>query len=961
MGKRTRQEIEAFASEILVKYFCECDVEFLISTFADDIIWLGAGEKQKAEGKEAVAAWFLAGKDELSPCDMFEEQYETLEIADGCYLCEGVSWLQSRKDTQLLLRTQQRVTFVFRENANRLEVVHIHNSAPFTALQNDELFPVEAAREAYRNLKNALLQKNQEFERQAQFLSQLYNSVPCGIIQFTTDESHEIINVNRTVWTFYGFSSEEEYRKEVRSPLQMVPAEDQERIKGIIDSLSLNGETVAYTRKGFRKSGAEVWISVVMEKIRNTAGQEVIQAVFTDITEIKRMEMEQEREQLMENRSLRAAICTAYPLIMSINLTKNTYNCFIEDQVPYSFRPRGSYTELVKKSLPLVHPSSREEFAAVFAREEILRRFADGEREIFMELQEKWIDGAYHWITVHVIYVENPFNQDVLAINLVKGTDKQRIERTRQEQLLRDALASAKEANRAKSDFLSRMSHDIRTPINAIIGMSAIGQLKQDDPGALQDCFRKIDTSSQFLLSIINDILDMSKIEAGKIELAQKQFDFIELLREINQITFPQMQEHRLSYEIYCREPLERYYIGDSLRIKQILMNLLSNALKFTPPGGEIRIEIRETQRCGSVSQIQFRIRDTGIGMSAEFQRKIFRPFEQETPEGARNNVGSGLGLSIVYNLVQLMGGNIGVTSKKNEGTLFTVTLPFRRVSDRDESEKNKKEASAFKDLNILIADSDPVVREQVPAMLEEAGARTDLASSGKEAVAKTEDAVHAGHFYDIILIGRQMPDQDGIETARLIRRIAGPNPMLAMITAYGRNSIEPEAPEAGISCFLSKPIFRTEIRDAYDTFRQKMPAEKEPQQVRSDFIHCNVLLVEDNELNREIAQTVLELHGISVTAAANGKEAVACFRQYPPDYFTAILMDIRMPVMDGLQATREIRGFAREDAARVPILAMTANAFEEDKALAYKAGMSGYLIKPLDVGTLLNELKKFL
>lgn len=960
MFKRSKEEIEGFAGRILSSYFCDCDVEFITSTFAEDIVWLGAGELQKAEGKEAVSACFYAGKDELSPCAMLDEVYETRDLGGGLYLCEGVSGLRSQPGTGAYLNVKQRITFIFRDLGDRLETVHIHNSVPFTDIQDGELFPAQMARAEYQRLESMLERKEAEYKQQADFLSQLYNSVPCGIIQFSTDPEHHVVNVNRMVWEIYGYDSEEDYRAEIKSPFQLVRNEDCEWIKELVDGLVLDGDTAAYIRKSYSRDGREMWLSVVMGRIVNADGKEVIQAVFADVTELKRMELEQERQQMIENRSLRAAICTAYPLIMSLNLTKDTYNCFIEEQEPYVGERQGVYSEMFTEFLPRTYPSYQEDYTILFSRERVLERFAAGERELYMELQQKGTDGEYHWISVQLIYVENPFNGDVLAIEMVKLLDTQRAEQARQEQLLRDALASAKAANQAKSDFLSRMSHDIRTPMNAIIGMSTIGQLKSGDTKSAQDCFKKIDASSRYLLSLINDILDMSKIETGKMELAQEYFDFTELISEIDQIIYPQAMERQIRYEIYHQEPLEQYYIGDALRVKQVLMNLLSNSLKFTDSGGSVQIYIQEQKRTNGFAYIQFCVKDTGVGMSKEFRSRIFQPFEQESLEIARNNVGSGLGLSIVYNLIQLMGGTIEVESEKNRGTAFTATIPLKLADDDEQKEQQRKQQELLNGLDVLVADDDPVVGCQCTEILKAAGANTTWVDSGMKAVEAVKRYLLNGQYYNIAMIDWQMPDMNGVETARRIRRLVGPDTTIIMISAYDWGSIENEARGAGVDYFIPKPLFKSSIYDAFaGAVDKKRPTEEKLEKM--EFDSRRILLADDNELNREIAKTLLEMYGMTVETAKDGRETLTMFQQNGPGYYDAVLMDIRMPVMDGLESTRSIRALERADAKKIPILAMTANAFEEDKVTAYEAGMTGYLVKPLDIELVLGELNKYM
>lgn len=1089
MKEWTQQEVEAFASRILRKYFCESDVEFLISTFAPDIVWLGGGEKMQAEGAENVAAWFRGGQADLIPCDMFEEHYVTLKIAEGCYLCEGDSWIETKTGEQAFFRTHQRISFVFRQEGDTLRTVHIHNSTPMQEVADDELFPKKAAEEAYKELEatleqrdrqielmlsqlpggmqicrndadfstkwvsdslcnmlgysgpveykaatgntcrgfileedyeemyrqvqHALAQKdsyyaeyrvrdrqgnifwvsdlgkrftgaegddviycfisditerkqkelqiaeaNAEVQQQARFLSQLYDSVPCGILQFTPDESHRIVSVNRAVWQLYGYESEAAYRAEIKSPFQLVKAAERAELERAMSGLHLNGAVYSYTRESRRRDGRVMWISVVAQRLINANNQDVIQAVFTDITQMKLLQIEREQGQQLENTLLRAAICTAYPMIMSINFTQDTYNCFVEEQASPVAQRCGTYSALLQQTLPNVYPSYRADYEKFFARQQAMERFAQGEREIYMELQEKGLDGKYHWLSVHTIRVENPFSDDIIAIQLVKVLDAQRAEQARQEQLLRDALAAAKAASDAKSDFLSRMSHDIRTPMNAIIGMSTIGQLKLNDRSRVQDCFNKIDTSSRYLLSLINDILDMSKIETGKMTIAHDPFDFTDLVREINSIIYQQTVEQGIAFEMHHQEPLERCYIGDALRLKQILMNLLSNALKYTPSGGRVLVDICEQKRTNGFAYLRFTVEDTGVGMSEAFMSRIFQPFEQEGADQARNRVGSGLGLSIVYNLVHMMGGSIEVKSKKGQGSAFTVLLPFELVQDDDERERRRKSSELLQDLQVLVVDDDEVVGEQAVAILADIGAKACWVDSGCKAVESVRRAAAQGWGYDIAMIDWLMPDMDGMETTRRIRQIVGPDTTIIIISAYDWSSIETEARAAGADYFLSKPLFRSSLRDTFlrmDLHHQ--PAQRAEEE--TGLAEMRVLLAEDNELNMEIARSLLEMHGVAVECTRNGQEAVDRFAAGPEGCFDAVLMDIRMPVMDGLAATRAIRALPRGDARTVPILAMTANAFEEDRALALQAGMTGYLVKPLDIDALLQELKK--
>ncbi len=1089
MTTEEKREIIAFADKILRRYFCECDVEFLISTFAPNIVWLGGGEMQKAEGAEAVAACFREGQGDLVPCTMTEEEYVVEEISEDCYICEGVSRIETVEGSETSMREQQRCTFVFKRMDGELKCMHIHNSIPFSAIEDDELFPVRAAKEAYDNLQELLQEKNQQIElmmsqlpggmaichldegysikwvsdglcqlygyngpeelieasggqslamvepddydhvvkdiksclakdetysveyrfrrrdgsmiwvldigkcvvdrdgevviycmvtdityrrnqdmliqqasienkRQADFLTQLYNTVPCGIIQFTTTPEHKTINANRRAWEIYGYS-EAEYWQSVGDPFTSVMKEEQDKFRKIVEDISRNGGRVSYEREGRRKNGEQCFVSVSMERLENSNGEEVIQAVFNDITETRMLQMEREQEQLIENRSLRAAICTAYPLIMSINLSQNSYECFIQEKNIVKYSEKGRYDDMVDFTTRRAYPSYQEDFVRRFSREALMRRYEEGERELYMEMQMLGDDGEYHWISLYVIRVDNPYSDDMLVIGLMKVLDEQRAEKARQERLLRDALASAEAANKAKSEFLSRMSHDIRTPMNAIIGMSTIGQLKINAPNRVLDCFEKIDSSSRYLLTLINDILDMSKIESGKIVLAKRKFDFSEFINEINTIIYPQARERGIDFVIHHHEPMERFYIGDELRLNQIMMNLLSNAVKFTASGGRITVDIQELKRENGLAYMGLSVSDTGVGMSEDFMKKIYQPFEQENPGTARNKIGTGLGLSIVYNIIQLMGGTIAVTSEKNCGTTFELSVPLEPVYDTEEEKRRRMTEDALKDIRVLVVDDDAMIGEQTAAIMSNIGISPVWVDSGARALEEVRKMMEAGCTYDVAMIDWLMPDMDGIETTRQIRKIVGPDTTIIIISAYDWSDIEEEARQAGANNFISKPLFQSVIYDTLMHLNIEPHERRQRRQAVSSLDGLQVLLVEDNELNLEIAKTLMEMQGVCVDTAENGREALDKFTDRPLDFYHAVLMDIRMPVMDGLSATKAIRELDRSDAKTVPIIAMTANAFEEDRRLAIKAGMNGYLVKPIDINKLFEELKK--
>ena len=602
---------------------------------------------------------------------------------------------------------------------------------------------------------------------------------------------------------------------------------------------------------------------------------------------------------------------------------------------------------------PKIHPEDRANLKD-FMPQAILGSFRSSCSEVYTEVRQMGDDGKYHWVSAHVVRVENPYGEDEIAIMLFRILDEQRDKQARQEQLLRGALAAAEAANSAKSDFLSRMSHDIRTPMNAIIGMSTIGQLKLNDKTRVLDCFKKIDASSKYLLSLINDILDMSKIERGKMALNNKKFDFTELVSDLVGVIYPQASVRVISFEVHHAEPLERFYNGDSLRLNQILMNLLSNSLKFTPSGGRITLGIREAHRTGSLSYLELTVKDTGIGMSKAFLDRVYQPFEQEAADTARNQSGSGLGLSIVYNLVQLMGGKISVESERGRGTEFTVTVPLGLTDDHTLERQEREAKEVFHGVRVLVVDDDEVVGEQSGAILNNIGADSLWVDSGYKAVEEVQRALDRGMPFSLALIDWKMPDIDGVETTRRIRRLVGPETMIIIISAYDWSEIETQAREAGADAFLPKPLFQSAIYDAM----LRLNITGAHQAKRTYHIKGRrVLLVEDNELNMEIAKSLLEFQDVLVDTAENGLKAVERYAAMPEGYYHAVLMDIRMPVMNGLDATREIRMIETGRKIKTPVIAMSANAFDEDKEQAYLAGIDGYLIKPIDTDKLFELL----
>ncbi len=529
---------------------------------------------------------------------------------------------------------------------------------------------------------------------------------------------------------------------------------------------------------------------------------------------------------------------------------------------------------------------------------------------------------------------------------------------TRQKLDLQDALAAAQHANRAKTTFLNNMSHDIRTPMNAIIGFTSLAAAHIENTEQVQDYLSKITTSSNHLLSLINDVLDMSRIESGKVKIEEQETSLPEIMHDLKTIVQADITSKRLEFYIDTDDVVNEHVLCDKLRLNQVLLNLLSNAMKFTKPGGVVGVRILQKGNAPEgFAAYEFQVKDTGIGMSKEFQEHVFEPFERERTSTVSGIQGTGLGMAITRNIVDMMGGTISVASEVGKGSTFTVALEFRTCSGPVRQEVIPQ----LKELRALVVDDDFNTCSSVTKMLATIGMRPDWTTSGKEAVLRTRLAVEQNDEYAAYIIDWLMPDMNGIEVVRRIRGIIGDGKPIIILTAYDWSDIEEEARNAGVTAFCSKPIFLSELREILEapfvTADVRATALKE----EISFEGKKIFLVEDNELNQEIAVEILEEAGFVIDVADDGAVAVEKLREAEPGQYDLVLMDIQMPIMDGYEATRQIRKFEDQELANIPIIAMTANAFEEDKKAALDAGMNGHIAKPIDIPKLMELLGEIL
>jgi len=798
---------------------------------------------------------------------------------------------------------------------------------------------------------------NRKLRNQADYIGHLYSAIPEGIAVMSVEHPYHLFLLNKEGIRLLDYR---ENGVEGKTLQDFVHTEDYEKISKIFREVVSEGKKAVFENRVLKGNGEFLWTAGVVEKTLDENGKPVLIATFHDITNEKMEEEALEREKLMERVTLVGAISNAYPVIISVNLSRDTLKfVYVKPGVMAGVGYQESYSEIYQEFLQMVHPDNQEEFRQRMAPDRV-REALEYKSEVFVEARQLLNDDRYHWISTQIIHVDNPYSEEKLAILISRRIDEQRYEEEQQRQALQSALDAATSASQAKSQFLSNMSHDIRTPMNAIVGMTAIAAAHLDERERVMECLQKITLSSRHLLSLINDVLDMSKIESGKLSIKEEPFNFAELAAEVLELVRPQADAGQLEVDVRMSVLKNENVIGDPLRIRQVCINVLSNAVKYTPSGGQIQIEVRqeESSRRGYQKYV-FRCEDTGIGMSPEFLEHLFKPFERAQDSTSSKITGTGLGMAITKNLVDLMNGDIQVESQPGEGSVFTVTLPLKL-----QTAPQVEVPAEWVGVHSLIVDDDRQTCENAAELLENMGLRAQFVTEGRKAVECAVQAQETDDPYELMIIDWKMPDMNGVEVARRVRATIGPEIPLIVLSAYDWSEIESEAREAGVTAFLSKPFYRSKI--CY--LLSELSGEKEyvnPVEYTynpEDFAGKRVLLAEDNEINREIARTLITEMGVTcIDEACDGAEAVKMVARSGEGYYDLILMDIQMPRLDGYEAARAIRNLERRDVLTLPIVAMTANAFEEDVQEAMRAGMNAHFAKPVDTNVLEQLLYKYL
>ena len=807
---------------------------------------------------------------------------------------------------------------------------------------------------------------SKHFVLNAQSLSmieQLGEHMPGGFFIYKADEEEALLYANKGVCDIYGCKSLEDFKALTGFTFRgMVHPEDYARVTASIQK-QLNEGRSDQDHEEYRivrRDGEVRFIDDYGHYVESDVYKGLYYVFISDITE--------KRAQAESDKALRAAVIEAltrvYDSVWLIDdIETQRFTLYRIDEKLVHLMPANTAQRLDRFYdaftfySKLVVEEDRQRFLDAVTPESIVkntenkllysvpfrRMFEDGVRYYRVEFARLDLSGG-----------------ETRIVTGFKDVDEEVRKEQQIQQALRDAIEAANASNRAKGEFLSSMSHDMRTPMNGIIGMTAIAANHLDDRERVADCLKKITDSSNHLLSLINDVLDMNKIESGKVELHEEEFCLAELIDGMLAMTRPQIQAHGHSFRINIVGVEHEQVIGDSRRIEQVFVNIMSNAIKYTPNGGRISLSVRETPtRAQGFGHYEFIFEDNGYGMTEEFQKHLFEPFARANDKQTAGIQGTGLGMAITRNIVRMMGGDIAVESVYGEGSKFTVNM-YLKLQETD-----SVNYESFVDLRVLVADDDPVCCESTCELLNDMGMNSEWVLTGKAAVDRVKARSEQGRDFFTVIVDWKLPDQGGVETTRQIRRLVGEDVPIIIFSAYDWTDIEQEAREAGATAFISKPLFRTRLATLFSALVNKQPAQsglEDPLKKLEDLglDGKRVLLAEDIEINAEIATDFLEMTGLEVDWARDGVQAADMLEASPDGYYSMIFMDMQMPNMNGCDAARAIRAMDRDYAREIPIVAMTANAFAEDVLNCKRAGMNDHITKPIDVEVLSRVLHTY-
>lgn len=795
-----------------------------------------------------------------------------------------------------------------------------------------------------------------EITNKNHILESMFTALDCGIICHTMDGS-QILSINNAALRILGFESSEELARDFDMVASTVLDEDKEMILERISQLKKDGDSVGVEYRVRHRDGALLHIMGNIKLIEEN-GQLYFQRFLLDCTEQKQKESLRERQ----HAQLIQALSTDYNTVFFCDLdTARVMPLREEDSEKGVFKAVFSKNISFDQGMELysgkyVHEDDRAMFLQACSREKIMEELK--QKKLYCVNYRAVAEGEVKYFQIKIVQAGTGEESHGVVVGF-HSVDEETRNEMEKKSLLEDALSQANRASKAKTVFLSNMSHDIRTPMNAIIGFTALAITHIDRREQVEEYLKKIMTSGNHLLSLINDVLDMSRIESGKINLEEKPCSLPDILHSLCNIVQADVHAKQLELHIDAVDVVNEEVYCDRLRLNQVLLNLLSNSIKYTGAGGTVGMRI--TEKSGApegFANYEFRVTDNGIGMSEEFLEHIFEPFEREATSTISGIQGTGLGMAITKNIVDMMNGSIDVKSRQGEGTEFTVSFTFRLHSGPGES----MDIPELKNRRALVVDDDFNTCDSVSYMLQQFGMRAEWTMSGKEAVLRTRQAVMREDNYRVYIIDWLLPDLNGIEVVRRIRKETDANVPIILLTAYDWSDIEEEAREAGVTAFCGKPLFLSELRNCLHSVVETEESSQKPEGMEAiKFQPGRLLLAEDVELNQEIAVAILGDAGFVTDVAGNGKEALEMLAGSRPGYYQAVLMDVQMPVMNGYDAAKAIRRLENKELAGIPIIAMTANAFEEDRQQALRCGMNGHIAKPIDVDNLFGTLGKLL
>ena len=826
--------IKNFAHQYIFKLLCQQDIPFILAHLDPQLIGIGAAEHNYYDTPQAAKDFILSLEGQIPACELLNEEWTILPLAQGLYLAQGRHYLTSDEDQQLLVQTHQRATIVIRDLGSDFSYVYINLSHPYQELQGTENFPFQVGSQTYKYMEAELNKAKEQLQQKQQQMEVVLHSVNGGVKSSNDDDTYSYAYISEELPGMFGYTMEEFKKFTGNNAMGMVYPPDLPRALADCNECFKDGNPTYSTKYRVPcKDGSLKWVMDSGRKTKTPEGNTIINSIYLDITkdeEARQSELNHERRTKQQYYDLLSSINSNYYFIYLVNLEDGSGIPLrlpeTECAVFTSYSTNGLYDiePLVRSHF---HPDDSAKILEHFSLSGLRRQKKDRHIDFALECRSRLFGSEYRWTAFNstLLAQSDGYHQIILTL---RDIHEDKLKELREQQALQEAFDAAKAANMAKNEFLSRMSHDIRTPMNAIMGMTAIAGKYLDDKDRIQDCLAKITTASNHLLNLINEVLDMAKIESGKLNLLEEDFSISAMLQELLDLINPQLLVKKHHFTLTKAPELRDNVLGDKLRLKQLLLNILANAIKYTPPYGSISLEVRETHsRLHDTIGYEFIITDNGIGMDSEFAAKIFEPFARASDSRTSEIEGTGLGMTIALNIARMMNGTIDVQSTLGKGSAFKATVYLR-------------------------------------------------------------------------------PHQQ-------IR------------------SSKASAPAAGI-----------------DSLQERSCRGKQ------------VLLVEDNELNLEIAVELLKYAGLNITTAKNGLEGLDKFKAAPPGTYALILMDIQMPVMNGLEAAKAIRALPVNDAQTVPIVAMTANAFPEDIAATLQAGMNEHLSKPIDLEQFHSILQKW-